>query len=196
VLLLALVAALVACGPTKDTSRFFVLTAAEKQAEGARAPRTLGLGPIEIPDYLDRPELIERVAPTEVRVQGSARWAAPLPEVLASTLAEDLEAQLATRVVAYPWDPTEPPPLAVEVKLRRFERQAGGPVELRADWTVVDGETLAPIRTGSVHITEPVIAPDPRATVAGLSRALDKLSVAIARDVEAVATRRRGEARP
>ena len=74
--------------PQPDRSRFFNLAAMSAisgdrdaaYAPSAAAPAVMyGLGPIELPAYLDRNELATRVSPTEVTYSTTERWASRSP---------------------------------------------------------------------------------------------------------------------
>ena len=185
-ILLALAAVFAGGCPSSAPSRFFVLTPTSEQAGEGDGPPSLGVGPITLAEYLDRPGLVRRVGENEVEPLGTARWAGSLEEVFGGALRQNLERLLDTRTKTYPWDPANPPPLAVEVKLRRFEKAAAGPARLKAEWTIAPGDGGDLLKTGEVAIAEPVKTADPSAVVAALSRAVEQLAEAIARDVRAI----------
>src|SRR6476660_6643335 len=63
----------------------------------------LGLGPVAIPGYLDRPQIVTRVGPNELRLDEVARWGEPLRDGIARALQQDLlAASGARRVALYP----------------------------------------------------------------------------------------------
>ena len=125
-------------GPQRDSSRFFTLTAVAESPDGA-APSgiAVGLGPVRVPAYLDRPELATRVATSEVRFSPNERWAEPLSASLRRVLAQNLATILGTdEIVAFPWAVGTPVDWGVAIDLIRFERTTNGEVEVVARWTV------------------------------------------------------------
>jgi hypothetical protein len=127
--------------PQKDTSRFFTLSAV---ADGAEAPRAggiaVGLGPVRVPGYLDRPELATRVASTELVFSSRDRWAEPLGSSLRRVMAQNLSAALGTEEIAlFPWPVGTHVDWAVSVDVLRFERTPDGEVEVAARWVVREG---------------------------------------------------------
>ena len=119
-------------GPQRDSSRFFTLTAVAESPDGA-APSgiAVGLGPVRVPAYLDRPELATRVATSEVRFSPNERWAEPLSASLRRVLAQNLATILGTdEIVAFPWAVGTPVDWGVAIDLIRFERTTNGEVKL------------------------------------------------------------------
>jgi hypothetical protein len=153
-------------------------------AASSGAQRTIGLGPVTLPPYLDRPEVVLRASPERISVSAGDRWAAPLPELFRRALAEELRARLpAWRLVEWPWPRTPPPDLAVAVDVLRFEADAAGKAWLEARWTVRVGDG-APA-TGETRVVESAPAGDVAASVAALGRSLE----ALARELAAAAQR-------
>ena len=94
-----------ACGslfPKSPPSDFYLLTAAEPPARvspPAPAPPIL-LGAVRLPPYLDRRELVTRLAPNQLRVEDLELWAEPLRESVPRTIERDLATQLGERTRA------------------------------------------------------------------------------------------------
>jgi uncharacterized lipoprotein YmbA len=183
----ALVLAL-GCGavlPKSEKSAFFVLTALQPApaTPSASVPSIL-LGPVVLPAYLDRRELVTRLGSNQLRAEELELWAEPLRDSLARTLEHDLTALLGPgRVQRLPWTAPSPPTIVVGVELRRFERTVAGQVEVEADWTVSEG------RRGRVRRQTRVSLPAGASTqtaVAALSQALATLSREIATAVQQV----------
>jgi uncharacterized lipoprotein YmbA len=174
--------------PRSERSEFFLLTPVDAgaAAPAAGAPSVL-LGPVVLPEYLQRRELVTRVGANQVREEELELWAEPLRDSLPRTLERDLAALLGRgRIRRGPWTGQTPPELAIAVDIRRFERTSGGQVELVADWAVSDG-TAASER---LHQQTRLILPAGKTTqaaVASLSRALAMLSREIAQGIEQVA---------
>ena len=124
--------------PRPDPSRFFTLSAVAQSPDGA-APSGLavGLGPVRVPAYLDRPELATRVASSEVSFSSNDRWAEPLSASFRRVLAQNLATVLGTdEVVSFPWPAGTPVDWGVTIDLIRFDRTTNGEVEVVARWAV------------------------------------------------------------
>ena len=181
-------AALVAMGCSflsakPDRTQYFVLDVGT--ASGGVEPATeplLGLGPIRMPTYLDRPELVTRLGSNELQVSSTDRWGEPLEQGFARALRHQLGKQLgAESIVLYPWDHKRTPPLAVAIDVARFERRADGTVELRASWTLRESASGRILSAHDEEIHEPAGDGSANAAVYSLSRSLAILGVRIGR---------------
>lgn len=182
---LALVAGCLSLGPRPDRTRYYVL---ESQASSADATRpalpVLGVGPVRLPAYLDRREIVTRHGPVRLDVAGGDRWAAPLDVLFASVLAEELRAAVPAReVIGEPWPVGASPEWSVSIDVLRFEGAPDGTAVLEARWTVRRRGALAD--RGVTSAREHGVAADMAATVAALSRTVGALARDIAAALEA-----------
>lgn len=161
-------------GPRADTSRYFTFPQPPAAAPGP-ATLAVGLGPLTLPPWLSRPEVAIRVSPEEVAYAADGRWAAPLEDLVADALAEELRARVPARdIVGWPWPPGSPPDVAVAVEILRLEALASGGGVLEARWTVtVRGR---PPVSGETRVREPGPAGDVPASVNALGRGLERLA--------------------
>lgn len=186
--LLVLAVAVAGCSilsPQPDSSRFFTLSAV---ADGASAPRTdgiaIGLGPVRVPGYLDRPELATRVASTELAFSPRDRWAEPLSSSLRRVLAQNLSALLGTEDVAtFPWPVGTHVDWAVALDFIRFERTPDGEVEVAARWVVREGAGGRIALARETRHTERAANDGTPAVVEAWNKALAALSQDIAEGV-------------
>ncbi len=178
-------------GRRADPATFFALSATE--APDGHPPAgswevALGLGPVTIPGYLDRPQLVTRVGTNELRLAEVARWAEPLRESVVRVLQQDVVAASgARRVALYPWAAAAPVDLAVAVDVLRFEPGAGDAVELVARWSVRDAVHGGVLAVRESRVVERVYGAGTGGQVAALSRALGVLAREIAATAREVA---------
>lgn len=166
-----------------DPTRFFVLAATSGASRiGTLDPsRSVGLGPIEIPNYLQRPELIVRESATEIRPSTFDRWSEPLDKGIPRVLAQNLSSELSLeRVTLFPWYSNQEPSYQVRIDFISFEPLASREARVEVRWDVrrLGDPAGARVRREGV-ITEPIGSDDGAASVAALSKALSQL----ARDV-------------
>ena len=181
---------MVSClSPRRDNSRFFVLSPVGSDPGSIASRQALvGLGPIKMPAYLDRQEVVTRVAPNRLELSGEDRWAEPLDSNFTRVLAQDLASDLGTqRITFYPWYNTTLVDYQVKVNVYRFESDKDGRVELTAHWQVLSGTgKLLVVRDSSY--TETAKPGDASDSAAAMSRALGRLSREIASAIEATPT--------
>lgn len=128
---------------TMEITRHYALQpiAAEKvgSAMGKEAEIAVGVGPIDLPEYLSRPQMVTRVSGNEYYRSEFARWASPLQENFSRILAENLSSELRTdRVALFPWHGTMKVDYRVTVEVIRFDGKPGGSVHLEARWSIID----------------------------------------------------------
>jgi hypothetical protein len=193
--------ALAGCGPVlaprPDPSKFYLLTPAADPpstqtaaVQGATGGFTLGLGPVKLPPYLDRPEVVTRSAPNRLDLSKTDRWGESLQNNFTSVLTRDLAAQIGTQqIVVFPWYSTTHLDLQVQVEVYRFETDAQGSAQLSAKWTIRDGLGKNILYTGESNLTQPSKPGDTADAAAALSRAVNDMSREIANMVQQVRTR-------
>jgi uncharacterized lipoprotein YmbA len=166
-------------GPRADPSTFFQLSPVPAPAAQSAAPVSIGLGPITVPAYLDRLQLVTRLSDNQLDVNETQRWAEPLSEGVARTLQENLTQLLpGSTYVRFPWYASEAPQLAVSVDLRRFEGDGDGLAVLEGSWSLSRrGEQVV---GRAMRIEESGAGPTRSDQVATLSRLLGTLSAEIA----------------
>jgi len=154
--------------PQRDRSKFFILTpvssaagAAAKQASTAPDPQlTIGVGPIDFPDYLRRLAVVTRTGPNQIDLSDERRWGEPLDANFTRVLCENLAVLLnIQRIKKYPWPRKTAVDYQIAVDVQRFETTSDGEAQLIARWVIEDGQhgkilyasetsTSAPVGTG------------------------------------------------
>src|SRR5262245_27125341 len=61
---------------------------------------TLAVGPVTVPPYLDRPQIVTRTSPAKLTLADFEQWAGPLADTTARVLSEDLALVIPTERVA------------------------------------------------------------------------------------------------
>jgi uncharacterized lipoprotein YmbA len=183
---------LAGCTESKP-SRFYVLTplAAGKPAHYPDG-LAIGVGPVVIPQYLDRPQVVTRSSDNRLDVGEIDQWGGRLSDNVTRVLAENLSLLLATdRVSIYPWTDATAVGLQVTLDIVEFERGAGGAVTLSAFWNITDVQSAKILVTRRSTIVKNIDAAAKGAeaddaTVAAMSDALATISQEIAATVKAL----------
>ncbi|MEW6521567.1 MAG: PqiC family protein [Thermodesulfobacteriota bacterium] len=188
-LVLIFAALLASCAARPETKLYLLspLAPDTPTAEGAGQTMVIGLGPVTLPDYLDRPQIVFRVSANRLTAADTHRWAEPLSANVARVLAENLAAQLpGSRILHYPWAGSEAPDYQVRVEVLRFDAGPDEAVHLSASWSVNGGQA-AP-RRADISVAAP--AHDFEALVRAESQALFHLSREIADELRRLTTGR------
>jgi len=173
--------------PQTDAARFAVLASVDDlpgspaAAPAASSAPSLGLGPVTLPQYLLRSEIVSRADGTRIVLSEKDRWAEPFDRAVERVLAIDLQRSLgAARVVHHPWYSTSKPDVQVEIAFSRCERDESGVVVVAARWSVRDLAGGAASLERESRIEREAPGPDGASTSLALSEALAQLSREIA----------------
>ena len=182
--LLALVPALSlgACG-TGQSSRFYTLVPVTSVRDTSLAgpPLYIGIMPVEIPDYLDRPQIVTRDANDELKIAEFDRWAGELQNDVARVLAETLTSGFpGHRVFILTGRRAIPADYRITVQVTRFDPTPGKNVWLKAEWAVLGKDGRQVVVRGESSLVEPLADGSYSATVTAMSRAVDRLGREIA----------------
>jgi len=177
------------CASTKP-SRFYTLSALASSETRTKAGATslsiaIGVGPITLPEHLDRPQIVTRTSRNELRLAEFDRWAGSLKDDFSRVLSENLSILLSTdRVSLYPWRRSMSIDYQVVVDVARFDGELGGDAWLDARWAVLGGRDKEVLSMHTSRISEPSGAQSYAALVGAQSRALGRLSREIAEAIK------------
>lgn len=171
--------ALAACG-SSTAPRLYTLDASAPGTAGAAASAlSVYIGPVVVPEAVDRPQLVVRSGANEVTALDGHRWAEPLKVAIGRVLASKISRDLGTpRVGAFPGTALADAAYRVQVEVQRFESAPESAVTLEAVWSVrrALGGAAA---SGRTVATEPVAGGHETLALAH-ARALEDLSRDIA----------------
>jgi uncharacterized lipoprotein YmbA len=109
-------------------------------AMSAEQGPVIGVGPITLPTYLDRPQIVTRAGSHQLTLAEFDRWAEPLQDNVARVLAEHLARLIPTdQVLLYAWPRSATLDYQVTVEVLQFEGWLGGESRLLALWSILDG---------------------------------------------------------
>jgi uncharacterized lipoprotein YmbA len=180
-LLLAGLLLLAGCGSKQEYYRL----SAENSAAATTGQRSisLGVGPISLPAYIDRSELVFQSGPNEFQIPPNVSWAGSLQENIAGVLARDLQEQLDAReILTYPWPAGRAPQRRVALDIRQFHGISGSDAILEVAWRI-EGASGGAISHGSGSFREPINGDGYAAVVAAESRVLAQCAGAIAKSL-------------
>ena len=190
-LLLAVVlAALAGCAGASDPTRFYVLgpvdgTPATPRPASGRDLK-VGVRAVELPRYLERPQIVTRASANRLELAEFHQWGAPLRLAMPTVLAENLARQLPSdQVQVFPWARTFTPDAQVLVEISQLEGALNADSTLTARWRIL-GRNGTEVRAGTSRLKEPS-GGDYESLVAAQSRLVGALSRDIAEVLRAEA---------
>ena len=174
----ALSLALAGCLGSSRPSRFYTLAPLQiRNGQGGTPPdATLAIGPVEIPESIDRPQIVTRTGANELVVAEFDRWGGSLDTEISGALVATVRDRLASQQIAVaPWRSTilsgVGPSYRAAVSVSRFDGIPGQSVVLQGRWELIgqSGESLG-VREATV--TERIDGAGYDALVAAMQRAL------------------------
>lgn len=181
---------LAACSLSSPPATFYTLTTLVPEeidavALGAAKRMTIAIGPVEVADYLARPEVVVRNSANTLKISTSERWGGSLRNNVNRTLIDNLTLLLGPvgyRIVS--WETPIPSDYRMAFSVNRFERDETGKVILEGDWQFFaeGGTQIAAI--GSSRVVEVVTGEGYNAAVATMGQALAVLSRELALKIQ------------
>jgi uncharacterized lipoprotein YmbA len=191
------------CSPfgrgTTTPTRFYVLnslysTGTEAQPVAKLPQLNIAIGPIRLPQHLERPQIVTRGEQNEIQVVEFAQWGESLGTNFTRVLAENLSVLLATENVSiFPFIKTMPVDYQITVDVTRFDGNPGQDARLRARWAIFDREGKRLSYRGHSTFSEPTRSNEIHELIAAKSRAIIALSREIAEAVKTLSEDKRQE---
>jgi uncharacterized protein len=182
------------CGSTPPV-RYYTLSSVGSNGPVSRsvsdgsAQYVLGVGPVDIPDYLERPHIVARNGENETVMAEYDRWAGSLKQDISRVLVEDLSSYLQPASSVLSWKRNIPTDYRVAVEITRLDIVPGRAVVTGAHWAVFVKDQKAPRSLQSKRFTELLTSSDFSAIASAVSKTISQLSEEIATDVKTVAHR-------
>jgi uncharacterized lipoprotein YmbA len=149
----------------------------EKQDKKGTHSKTIGIGPLDLPAYLDRPQIVTRVNPNELKLAELNNWAEPLKDNVTRVIAENISRLLCTKdVVIFPWNKSSHIDYQIDIKIIWMDGKLGEKAILATQWAIIDTAGKSVLLTQKSHYTESVTETTYSAFVAAHSRLIAAFS--------------------
>jgi uncharacterized lipoprotein YmbA len=178
---------------TQTPTTFYVLNSLQSSEETTPAIAKLpdlaiGVGPVRIPQYLERPQIVRRASQNQLGMAEFAQWAEPIRVNISRVMAENLSVLLATKQVSlFPWLKSINIDYQIVLEITRFDGNPENEALLRAKWSVFGKEGKEMLTSDFSNYSEPIKANDTEALIAAQSRTVEQLSREIAGALKALA---------
>jgi uncharacterized lipoprotein YmbA len=171
------------CGsPPKDQFYTLAPPATAPAVAAAAARYAVAVGPVKLPEAVDRPQLVLREGGSRVRILEEHRWAGPLREEIARSVAASLARQLPDAQITTEGNHAlRPGEFQVRIDIERFEATSDNGVTVQGVWTLRS--------TGAAAASRPFTASETAAggsydaIVSAYTRALAALSAQIGAEI-------------
>ena len=174
------------CGTSPKPDFYHLEQSVSTQLTGLERGVAIGIGPVNMAPYLDRPQIVTRAGNHKLELSEFNRWSEPLKSSVSRVIAVKLSNLLETnRVFLLPRrEKSIPLDYQVTIDIARFDGELGGDANLTARWTIYDKSEKAILTKVSI-ITEASGGEGFEHLVAAENRALQMLSSEIAEAIKA-----------
>jgi len=197
ILVLALACLAVGCSvlaPQPDRSQTFVLTSAAEEGGGqgrGGAVLSVGIGPVLLPSYLTRSEIVRRSGENRLVYDQNKLWGEPLEQGFRRVLGEDLGQTLGTvHVFQYPWSTGLRVEYQIPIQILRFDVDESGLVTLNTRWGIRRPGEPDVLSSQESRIVEAPRDGSTGSVVTAMSAAVGRLSDEIATAIRRAAPRK------
>jgi uncharacterized protein len=168
---------LAAC--SQSGKSYYMLTAGGPVPSGGGVG--IGVGPVSLAEYIDRPNLVTQQAPNQLAVAEDHRWAGDLSASVARVVAANLGRSLKTgNVRTYPWMRDDEIRYQVTLDVRQLHSEADGYALIEAGWRAYQLPERRVVASKTFTDREPLASDGYNASVAAQSRLIGRLSDDIA----------------
>ncbi len=179
---IALLVALLSACATTPASRFFTLGDTRPVSLAPRSDLLLAVGPVDLPTYLDRPQIVSRSGSNGLEVDEFQRWGGLLDEEITRLLMRHLaDALRPAGVFIYPSRLAANSQYRLAVEVYGLDGVRGGLVTLSAAWSLVDDRSGRILQTEQVLYRTQSEGDDMQAYVGAITDLLGRLGDDMAR---------------
>ena len=169
------------CGGAPD--QYFRL-GTDGPAPVGSAGLAVGVGPVTLPAYLDRGEVVFMSGANEVQIPAKVHWAGTLSDNVTRALATDLGRQIgSSNVLPYPWGANVKLRYQVSVDVRQFHAVSGGEAVLDAAWRIQTPEDGQVLHRQNVSLHERIVGDGYEPVITAESRLVERLAETIGRSL-------------
>lgn len=161
------------CGTSQKTDFYQLEENSKSSLVGVGKGYVIGVGPIHIPEYINRPQIVTRSTQYRLNVSEFNRWIEPITDSVSRLMVINLSNNLNSNRIY--WVPRHekqyPIDLRVAIDIGRFDGRLGEEVILESRWTLFDKNDV-PVLTKVSLISESVNGEGYNALVIAMNKAL------------------------
>jgi uncharacterized lipoprotein YmbA len=123
---------------TTRPAQFYILDAVATQNSNQANNLHLGVGPILIPGYINRPQMATKSESAELTYAEFSRWAEPMDEMFTRTLTQNITINTGSNsIISYPWSSSANLNNELTAKIIKFENNTSGDALLIVQWQLL-----------------------------------------------------------
>lgn len=145
----------------------------------------IGIGNIELPDYLLKPQIVKYTSANEIVYDEFNRWAEPLDENFARVMIENLSQMIPTNsIYLFMWPEDDKDIFQVNIKVDQFGLMPDSSIVLNTRWSVSSNNVKSYWMSQRSNYQEKISVIDYTQISSTMSRLIKELSEDIANDIK------------
>jgi len=181
--------------PTSPSPRFYTLQPIKETSgivlagAGSLSNVLVGVGPVTLPEYLNRPQMVTRHSDNTVEFAQFDRWAEFLDRGMARIIAKNFSILLPTaNVEIFPWNSVIPVRYQVMIEVIQLDCKLDAEAVLLMQWSILDAQERKTLLTKRSEYRKPIETHNYPGLVQAISSIMDSVSREIAQELTQVAT--------
>lgn len=141
-------------GGRSSPEQYHLLTArAERNASVPLNGKTIGVGPVRIAQFLQRPYIVTHAGGTQLRFDENIRWGEPLDQGIQRVLLQNMAALTGAETRNFPWRQTATPDYALRIDIIDIDKLTNGESVVDVLWILEDLKTARVLKTQQERIS-------------------------------------------
>lgn len=170
--------------PISPTPRFYMLSSINQLEVSKKIHITpgviIGVGPVKIPEYLDRPQMVTRESQGILKFDEFDRWGESLDLGVARLIREDLTVMLpGAKLTLYPWHSSTVVKYRVVVEIVQLDSELDREMSFVVQWTVIDVQNSKTVIIKRSEFHQPIIPQN----YSGLAKTLSTVCAALSSEI-------------
>jgi uncharacterized lipoprotein YmbA len=177
--------------PNSPAPRFYMLRGLNEDRVSKKINNAsdvlVGVGPVKIPEYLNRPQIVTLGKDKMIAFAQFDRWGESLDLGVARLIEEDLAVMLPeAKFTLYPWNSSIQIRYQVVVEIIQLDSELGNDMFLVAQWMVIDAKNTKTLIIKRSEFRQPIIPQNYTGLAKTLSAGCASLSSEIAQALAAL----------
>lgn len=141
-------------GGRSAPEQYYLLTArAERNTSALINDKTIGVGPVRIAQFLQRPQIVTHGGTTQLKFEHNVRWSEPLDQGIQRVLLQNIAALTGAETRNFPWRQTATPDYALRIDIADLDKLSNGDSILEVSWILEDLKNARVLKTQQERIS-------------------------------------------
>jgi len=173
--------------PRSPTPRFYTLQSIKETRDAvltdasSLANAVIGIGPVTLPGYFNRPQIVTKNSDNTIEFAQFDRWAEPLDEAMVRIIAQNFSILLPKiNIEIFPWNSAIPVRYQVIMEVIGLDCKLDGEAVLLMQWSILDAQAKSMLLTKRSDYRKSLGMPNYSNLVQAISEILESVSREIA----------------